>query len=200
MDLETDGAFYLEVGRKLKEFTDGLSKTAFASELLAGRLDDAPLFETDHRGRGVMPYEGGGSYCHKTTPNSSVPDRMPYCCISSEDMPCEVLGDLQNEYFAARSWHPGGVNVLFGDGHVEFHVDTVDLAFWRELATIQQYPPVAGAGSRSYPHAISRWDGRHECRFSVWRGEYVSEVVSSCESGSVQSQHPQHDTKGEDGA
>jgi prepilin-type N-terminal cleavage/methylation domain-containing protein/prepilin-type processing-associated H-X9-DG protein len=137
MDLKTDGAFYLEVGRGLNEFTDGLSTTALASEILAGRVDTGPsVYATDHRGRWVMPFEGGAAYSHRTTPNTSEPDVMTYCCVSSPDMPCVIQGDLQDEYFAARSKHPGGVNVLFGDGHVEFYDDTVDLTLWRALATV----------------------------------------------------------------
>lgn len=137
MDLKTDGAFYLEEGRRLAEFTDGLSNTVFGSEILAGRVDTGPsVYETDHRGRWVLPFEGGAAYSHKTTPNSSIPDRMTYCCVSLPDMPCEVQGDLQDEYFAARSQHPGGVNVLFGDGHVGFYGNGVSLGMWRALATV----------------------------------------------------------------
>ena len=36
---------------------------------------------------------------------------------------------------AARSHHPGGVNALFCDGHVQFAKNAVDLAVWRGLAT-----------------------------------------------------------------
>jgi prepilin-type N-terminal cleavage/methylation domain-containing protein/prepilin-type processing-associated H-X9-DG protein len=35
----------------------------------------------------------------------------------------------------ARSYHPGGVNVLFADGSVRFVRDGVELATWRALAT-----------------------------------------------------------------
>ena len=138
MDLETDGAFYLEVGRGLREFTDGLSKTAFGSELLAGRVDDeVSVYASDHRGRWVMPFEGGAAYSHNTTPNSSVPDVMPYCCVSFPDMPCVVQGGLQDEHYAARSKHPGGVDVLLGDGHVDFYEDEVDFRIWQALATVR---------------------------------------------------------------
>ena len=137
MDLETDGAFYLEIGRGFNEFTDGLSMTALGSELLAGRVDTgASVYDTDHRGRWVMPFEGGAAYSHNTTPNSSVPDVMPYCCVSFPDMPCVVQGGLEDEYYAARSKHPGGVNVLLGDGHVEFYGDSVNMDIWHALATL----------------------------------------------------------------
>ena len=38
-------------------------------------------------------------------------------------------------WFAARSLHPGGVNIALGDGSVRFVSDTVDLAVWRGLGT-----------------------------------------------------------------
>jgi len=37
----------------------------------------------------------------------------------------------------ARSYHPGGVNVLLGDGSVRFLKDTIDGSVWRALGTIR---------------------------------------------------------------
>ena len=36
---------------------------------------------------------------------------------------------------AARSYHPGGVNLLYCDGHVAFAKDTVNLRVWRAIST-----------------------------------------------------------------
>jgi prepilin-type processing-associated H-X9-DG protein len=36
----------------------------------------------------------------------------------------------------ARSYHPGGVNVLFGDGSVKFVKSTVNGNTWRALGTV----------------------------------------------------------------
>ena len=41
----------------------------------------------------------------------------------------------QKALTAARSNHPGGVNVLFCDGSIRFVVDEVDASTWRALAT-----------------------------------------------------------------
>ena len=53
-------------------------------------------------------------------PNSPAPD-----CITYHDP----------GWKAARSLHPGGVNVAFTDGHVAFLKDTVAPAVWRAIAT-----------------------------------------------------------------
>jgi len=44
--------------------------------------------------------------------------------------------------FAARSRHPGGVNVALGDGSVRFVVDEVDYDTWQYLGAIQDGEPV----------------------------------------------------------
>jgi prepilin-type N-terminal cleavage/methylation domain-containing protein/prepilin-type processing-associated H-X9-DG protein len=61
------------------------------------------------------------SYNHFYTPNSAYPD-------------CTDTG-RNAAVTAARSLHPGGVNTLFVDGHVQFAKNTVSLPTWRALAT-----------------------------------------------------------------
>ena len=36
----------------------------------------------------------------------------------------------------SRSYHPGGVNALFGDGSVKFIKDNIDGTSWRALGTV----------------------------------------------------------------
>jgi prepilin-type N-terminal cleavage/methylation domain-containing protein/prepilin-type processing-associated H-X9-DG protein len=45
--------------------------------------------------------------------------------------------DVPSEHavMTARSWHPGGVNALFGDGSVRFIKESIDLRTWRGLGT-----------------------------------------------------------------
>jgi hypothetical protein len=38
----------------------------------------------------------------------------------------------------ARSLHPGGVQLLTGDGAVHFVSESIDLATWRALSTINR--------------------------------------------------------------
>jgi prepilin-type N-terminal cleavage/methylation domain-containing protein/prepilin-type processing-associated H-X9-DG protein len=59
-------------------------------------------------------------YNHYLAPNATRPDCIVY---------------HNPGWKAARSFHPGGVNVLYCDGHVVFAKDTVDLRIWRAVAT-----------------------------------------------------------------
>ena len=142
-DLENDGPFMYSFGRQLREFTDGTSSTALASENIAG------MGSTDMAGhgfpigdfRGIWSWPFTGSvYQHKETPNTSVPDRLVgmVCPTPSQQVaPCVSTGISWHEtIIAARSRHPGGVNVLFVDSHVDFYLDEVDLDVWQALATI----------------------------------------------------------------
>jgi prepilin-type N-terminal cleavage/methylation domain-containing protein/prepilin-type processing-associated H-X9-DG protein len=138
--VENDGVFRLQASRKgrgLREITDGTSHTAMVSELLAGR-GDSPGRDKDHRGLWIMVHAGGSMYTHFTTPNSSAPDGIVswYCPDNPPpDMPCEYL-PVYIGWAAARSQHPGGVNVTFVDGHVEFKNDEVNRFLWQALASI----------------------------------------------------------------
>ena len=46
----------------------------------------------------------------------------------------------------ARSYHPGGVNVLMGDGSVRFLKDSIQGTTWRALGTVQGGEVVDGQG------------------------------------------------------
>jgi prepilin-type N-terminal cleavage/methylation domain-containing protein len=128
------GAFFLEpkrTGRTPAYFVDGLSNTAFVSEVLAlanqGGTQDV---------RGVMHYPEGPLYHHNRTPNDSYPDQIrPGYCISTAEAPCEDASGWRAVLMTARSVHPGGVNLLLGDGSTRFVSNSISLANWQALAT-----------------------------------------------------------------
>ena len=152
------GAFSPQ-GRRLSAITDGLSHTAFAAEKLLGDQDSGeftawtdtaimpglPTMLPDEAATGcgavtanpASHYSFGGAswlcsgysqtwYNHVLPPNAHTPD-----CADGINPALMSWGA-----HTARSLHVGGVHVLSGDGAVRFVSDSVDLAAWREFATI----------------------------------------------------------------
>ena len=138
---DTDGYFRIQgkrTGRKLADITDGTSNTIMASELLAGKagVSDGSS-DVDLRGLWSHTWMGMSMYTHFHTPNSSAGDAIEHC-VPEIDMPCDPQAradQLMTGHAAARSQHPGGVVALFGDGHIRFFGDTIDLFVWRAMAT-----------------------------------------------------------------
>jgi prepilin-type N-terminal cleavage/methylation domain-containing protein/prepilin-type processing-associated H-X9-DG protein len=155
-----DGSFRVNLMTRVAEVTDGLSNTAFGSESLLGPgvadtvpntpgLVPAPdllfwnaawkgtatasinttncLAATSLSTERLMSWVDGtytyGLYDHHFTPNSKSLD-----CIT-------VNNSLSQGWKGARSRHPGGANVLFGDGSVHFAMDSIDSRTWGAAAT-----------------------------------------------------------------
>src|SRR5262249_7303235 len=101
---------------RLTDITDGTSNTMLMSEVIQAAND------TDYDIRGDMMNDDRPCTIFMTlnTPNSGT-DVSPYC--SGTRYPWNPPCTNANSGFshkAARSRHSGGVNVLFGDGHVQF--------------------------------------------------------------------------------
>jgi prepilin-type N-terminal cleavage/methylation domain-containing protein len=153
----TDGISFINSETSPAKITDGLSKTAYASESLLGQpqveqhdpqveykfMLTAPVSElacknstiwnyTEPRGFAWVNGEYRcGLYNHFETPNSPTPDCMGV----------SVGGGIQVRYTpygwrAARSNHPSGVNLLLADGSLRFVGEAVEPAVWHDLATI----------------------------------------------------------------
>ena len=137
---DNDGAFRIDVGRKVANFTDGTSNTAMASELLSGTHDRFTSGGWDMRGVWAYHTMGSASYTHLNTPNSSAPDRLYMgTFVPSPEVGLPAVNGynvFKTHHAAARSRHPGGVQVGFGDGHVSFYSDAVDWDLWQVLSTI----------------------------------------------------------------
>ena len=69
------------------------------------------------RGKLIMT----GYYTHTVPPNSS----SQGCCNKRAD----------GGHHAARSYHPGGVNVALCDGSVRWFATGIDMTVWRALGT-----------------------------------------------------------------
>ncbi len=156
-----DGAFILGPPQTMATILDGSSGTVAASEQLIGPAsgttttsasqpqdarrgavyvsmiplpDNGPAIGCNNAiagwrlDKGYAWWDGdmrSGLYNHYLTPNSKIYD----CWQSSPPHDPAIK--------AARSNHPGGVVVLFCDGHVGFIKDSVNLASWRAISTRQ---------------------------------------------------------------
>jgi prepilin-type N-terminal cleavage/methylation domain-containing protein/prepilin-type processing-associated H-X9-DG protein len=153
---DADGMFFINSQVSPAKITDGLSKTAMGSESLLGQPTNgghdpqrayvfrlgSPLTDTfcasagwpDDFPRGFSWVNGEyrcALYNHHETPNSAVPDCMGVRLGGGVKVQFAPYG-----WRAARSNHPGGVNVLLADGSLRFVSDDVDAAVWKDLATI----------------------------------------------------------------
>jgi prepilin-type N-terminal cleavage/methylation domain-containing protein/prepilin-type processing-associated H-X9-DG protein len=144
------GVFMLNSTFKLTDITDGTSNTVFIAELIK-----VPGTHTDtvnaggNDWRGVMHYPEGPLYHHNYTPNSPVPDeiRRGMCVSVPVIAPCIGTTTSWNPkriVITTRSRHPGGVNVLLGDGSVRFATNNISLVTWQALSSPQRGEVLSG--------------------------------------------------------
>lgn len=128
------------------DVTDGLSRTAFISETLQGRTTDA-------RGLLWVALTGCTGYMSRVTPNGTTdfygcdsqgadsirvfPSTVGLCENELPLLPCNTTSSMASAYLAARSRHPGGVHVLFGDGAARFVQNSIDALTWIAANSIQ---------------------------------------------------------------
>jgi prepilin-type processing-associated H-X9-DG protein len=127
--------------------TDGLSNTIFIAEILQGN-------NYDIRGDIWTSNAGAGSFNTRFTPNGfydyyqtvnpglsppaiGTSDSLPNgYCIPELGLPCQNVNPFAFSFAGARSLHPGGVNVLMGDGSVRFMKNSINAATWIALGSI----------------------------------------------------------------
>ncbi|QEH38298.1 Type II secretion system protein G precursor [Aquisphaera giovannonii] len=158
-------AFAVNVSRTVAAFTDGLSNTLLAAEVKAKQplykscATPAGLSPTSYpmdlaTGAALITqnYTNGckadtghakwsiGSACYDgfttaMTPQYQVLVGTPQVDVDY-DTNDENNGGPTYAAITSRSYHPGGVNTLFGDGSVRFIKSSVSLPTWRALGTI----------------------------------------------------------------
>jgi prepilin-type processing-associated H-X9-DG protein len=122
---------------RLTDITDGTSNTLLMSEVIMAAGD------TDYDIRGDMLNDDRpcAQFMTINTPNSST-DVSPYCNdrVYPQNPPCRNNSPFAHK--AARSRHTGGVNALFADGSVHFIANSIALATWRALGTMNGHEVV----------------------------------------------------------
>jgi prepilin-type N-terminal cleavage/methylation domain-containing protein/prepilin-type processing-associated H-X9-DG protein len=130
-------AFDLNYGASFAEITDGTSQTLLLAELIqTPHPTGQPVSVIDRRGRVWSDQPSSHQISTKLSPNTLAPDYGACWPNSVPKTPCNRnAGDGPNHYIASRSYHPGGVNGLLGDGSVRFFKDTVSLTTWKALSS-----------------------------------------------------------------
>ena len=123
-------------GCKVKEITDGLSKTIMATEI-------ALVLDTEGTSLG-SGYDMRGLYwnnVHMNTlavtarpPNASAGDVISWGCRSADFAPCGGTS-TSGSMMTPRSRHPGGAHCLFADGSVSFVTNTINTDTFQHLGT-----------------------------------------------------------------
>jgi prepilin-type processing-associated H-X9-DG protein len=155
----SDGVFWMPSQCRIADLTDGTSSTLAMSECLlgpgvnySGSIGGVPhpfrhtANVSAGRSRilgGVSPTLADGDCLSATTWDGSrgspwIWGQASATLFNTYLTPNNVVPDTfahNRGWFSARSNHPGGVNSLFCDGHVQFIKNSVDLAIWRALST-----------------------------------------------------------------
>lgn len=154
-----DGIFYFNSSTRFASVTDGSSQTAMMSESILGGSVNPPQPGSPNPAQIVYQINAEISSFADTfvyhpltvqqcqTPVSYYNTRnmawvmgeFRHCLYDHFMTPNSTMYDcLRGPYHGwkgARSRHPGGVNVLFGDGRVQFVKNSVNLVTWRGMAT-----------------------------------------------------------------
>ena len=111
---KNDGAFVYKVPKENADVRDGLSNTFFVGEVL--RPD---IWESSN----VWSYAIANADCLRTTTN-------PLNTIPGDG----IVVERRNGAFGSS--HPGGAIFVYGDCHIDFVSETIDLGTYRALSTI----------------------------------------------------------------
>jgi prepilin-type N-terminal cleavage/methylation domain-containing protein len=133
---------------KVKQLTDGTSKTLMFLEMRQAPPGGPPDSEIDRRARLWIPASSTFQISTLLLPNSTAcssgvtVDAKVGCgvdigfCIHRDDgLPCSRSSAVATYTLASRSRHPAGVSVALCDSSVRFVSNDVELPVWRAIAS-----------------------------------------------------------------
>lgn len=128
-----DGIMYVNSGTRFTEIEDGSSNTFIAGESFFGLLlGDGPGYGECLGGPAVWYFGGAAKPNDLTSISYGRPLRGTKNPINT-DMGC-LEWDENNE-IPFGSEHPGGCQMVFADGHVQFLVEEIDFDLYQAMST-----------------------------------------------------------------
>lgn len=123
-------------GCKLKEITDGLSKTIMASEIALVLDSEGTSLGSGYDMRGLYWNNGHMNTLAVTArpPNASAGDVISWGCRSADFAPCAATA-TSGSMMTPRSRHSGGAHCLLADGSVSFVANTINTSTFQQLGT-----------------------------------------------------------------
>ena len=144
-DVEFRGApfetSYAAEASRFRDISDGLSSTLMLAECVQGQSDPS-LGDNGYDLRGWSWWGPAAGFSGYLSPNSWSPDveALGTQCQPhfASNPPCiEESWPNKPMMLAARSRHPGGVQVSTCDGSVHFISDDIELGLWRRMTNTQ---------------------------------------------------------------
>jgi prepilin-type N-terminal cleavage/methylation domain-containing protein/prepilin-type processing-associated H-X9-DG protein len=122
-------------GSKIKDITDGLSKTVLAGEINLVRDTEGTAVSSTFDTRGTV-----WNNVHMNTllvtarpPNTTAGDVIGWSCRTTAFAPCAATSG--NFVMAPRSRHPGGAQLVMADGSAWLAADSIDTVVFQQLGT-----------------------------------------------------------------
>jgi prepilin-type N-terminal cleavage/methylation domain-containing protein/prepilin-type processing-associated H-X9-DG protein len=146
--LSPDGVAFQASGIRIAGVTDGMSNTLAIGESIKGIGGGLAPYQDYRRQhiRNTAIFNAGcnagpsdnvwyGDRCDKWVSGSYPSAAMTFYYPPNANRGDCLNGNATQAWMAPRSYHPGGVNALFCDGHVAFLADTLSQDVIRALAT-----------------------------------------------------------------
>jgi prepilin-type N-terminal cleavage/methylation domain-containing protein/prepilin-type processing-associated H-X9-DG protein len=145
-----NGVFYGNSATRLAEITDGLSNTGFFSERIVGDATTgiiSPIADVFFDPGAPLTPDDAMAQCQALNiynPANQIPMIMGVPWIDGQHITLHVTPPntrscgffiVNRAVMPPSSKHPGGVNLLLGDGSVKFIKDSINLQVWRALGT-----------------------------------------------------------------
>ncbi len=147
---QPNGVFYGNSATRFADVTDGLANTAFFGERILADFTTgtvSPIADVFFSPAQPTTINDAVQICQAVNiydPASQFPLFMGAPWLNGQHVCLHVTGPNTRScgFFTAlraimppSSRHPGGINMLFGDGSVHFVKDSVNIATWRALGT-----------------------------------------------------------------